>query len=213
MPEHAQGPRRGPAYRIETARLVIRCYQPADAAMSQAAVNASLPELRPWMPWAHHEPVPVEQKAQLFRKFRSQFDLAQDYPYGAFSPDERELLGSTGLHPRIGPDALEIGYWIATAHAGKGLATEMAGALVRVGFEVEQVNCIEIRCDPNNGASAAVARKLGFTHEATFRQRSPRPDGSKHYLMVWSLFADEYPQSPAAEQPLRAFDVLGKQIL
>lgn len=208
-----QAQRPGPAYRIETERLVIRCYRPEDAPQSKLAVDASLPELRPWMPWAGHEPSPVEAKAELFRKFRAQFDLGQDYPYAIFSSDERELYGSTGLHPRIGPDALEIGYWIATAHHGKGLATEAAGALVRVAFEVEKINCIEIRCDPNNVKSAAVPRKLGFNHETTIRQRSPRPDGSKHHLMIWSLFADEYPSSPAAKLPVRAFDVMGKEIL
>jgi RimJ/RimL family protein N-acetyltransferase len=216
MPERNEQPSeppKGPAYRIETERLVIRCYQPTDAALSKAAIDASLDELRQWMPWAHHEPVPVEQKADLFRKFRGQFDHGQDYPYAVFSPDERELYGSTGLHARIGPDALEIGYWVATAHHRKGFATELAAAMTRVGFEVEKVHRIEIRCDPLNTRSFAVARKLGFTHEATLSRRLPQPDGSRRDVMLWTLFAEDYPQSPAAQLPLRAFDLLGKPLL
>jgi hypothetical protein len=41
-------------YRIETDRLVIRCYQPSDAAMLLAAITESLDHLRPFMPWAMH---------------------------------------------------------------------------------------------------------------------------------------------------------------
>lgn len=37
-------------YRIETARLVIRCYDRADAPLLKAAVDASVEHLRPWMP-------------------------------------------------------------------------------------------------------------------------------------------------------------------
>ena len=36
-----------PPYRIETDRLVIRCYDPRDSAPSQEAVDASIEHLRP----------------------------------------------------------------------------------------------------------------------------------------------------------------------
>src|SRR5262245_41910016 len=105
-----QVPLPGPAYRIETERLVVRCYQPADAPLLKAAIDASLDWLRPWMPWAQNEPRPVAEKVSLLRQFRGAFDLGQDFPYGVFNPEETELLGSCGLHLRVGPDAREIGY-------------------------------------------------------------------------------------------------------
>ena len=46
----------GPAYRIHTQRLVLRCWQPTDAPLLKAAIDASLEHLRPWLPWAQHEP-------------------------------------------------------------------------------------------------------------------------------------------------------------
>jgi RimJ/RimL family protein N-acetyltransferase len=206
-------PRTGPAYRIETDRLVVRCYQPSDAALLKAAIDASLDALRPWMPWAHNEPQPVAEKVSLLRQFRGRFDLGQDFVYGAFDRAETESLGSSGLHARLGPGAREIGYWVHAAHAGKGLATEIAGALTRTGFEIEQLHRIEIHCSPDNARSMAVARKLGYVHEATLRERFEQPDGSRRDTMIWTMFARDYPASPAAATRLRAFDVTGQPLL
>jgi len=60
------------------------------------------------MPWAHNEPQTLEEKVELVRGFRGQFDTDQDYVYGIFSRDESEVLGGTGLHKRHGEDAFEI---------------------------------------------------------------------------------------------------------
>jgi RimJ/RimL family protein N-acetyltransferase len=203
----------GPAYRIETERLVLRCYQPTDAPLLKAAIDASLDWLRPWMPWAGDEPRPLAEKVNLLRQFRGRFDLGQDFPYGAFNPDETELLGSSGLHTRVGPGAREIGYWMHVAHAGLGLATEMVGALTRIGFEIEKLHRIEIHCAPDNARSIAVARKLGYLHEGTLRQRMQLADGSRRDTMIWTLFAGDYPNSPAAGARLRAFDASGQHLL
>jgi len=205
--------RPGPAYRIETDRLVVRCYQPGDAALLKTAIDASLDALRPWMPWALAEPEPLAAKVQRLREFRGRFDLGQDFTYGVFDRGETELVGSTGLHTRLGPGAREIGYWVHAAHTGQGLATEIAGALTRVGFEVERLHRIEIHCAPDNVRSMAVARKLGYIHEATLRKRVTGADGTLRDTMIWTLFGSDYPASPAAAMTVRAYDVLGQPLL
>jgi RimJ/RimL family protein N-acetyltransferase len=209
MPENTSGP----AYRIETQRLVLRCWQPADAPLLKAAIDASLEHLRPWMAWATHEPEEVEAKVKRLRLFRGRFDLDEDYVYGIFTPAEDAVVGGTGLHTRRGKEAREIGYWIAAGHINQGLATEASAALTRVAFEINGVQRVEIRCDPANARSAAVPRKLGFTHEATLRKRLPLSDNSMRDVMIWTLFADEYPDSPAAGAEIRAYDAAGRSIL
>src|SRR5574338_986969 len=101
-----------PAYRIETRRLVLRCYNPSDAPLLAESVTESVEHLRPWMPWVYAEPEPLQAKVQRLKRFRGQFDLGQDFIYGIFNPENTRLLGGTGLHTRLGDSALEIGYWI-----------------------------------------------------------------------------------------------------
>ncbi len=202
----------GPVYRIEAPRLVVRCWEPRDAPLLKAAIDASLEHLRPWMPFVAYEPQPLQSKVDLIRKWRSLFDSNTDYVYGIFTPDEAQAVGSSGLHTRLGPHAREIGYWIHAGFTHRGYATETAAALTRVAFEVDCVERIEIHCDALNVYSAAVPRKLGYTLDATLRRRDAGRR-EPHDTMVWSLFADEYPHSPAASQEIRAFDVIGRPLL
>ena len=201
----------GPAYRIVTPRLVIRCWEPADAPLLKAAIDASIEHLIPWMPWAANEPTDIETKIALIRRFRGQFDLCQDFTYGIFDQEETQVFGGTGLHTRLGPDAREIGYWVRADQIGRGVATETAGALTRVAFEVDKLDRVEIHCDADNVRSASVPRKLGFTHEATLRKR--RVGGKVRDTMMWTLLADEYPGSRAATVPVEASDAIGRRIL
>ncbi len=206
-------PSSGPAYRVHTHRLVLRCWNPVDVPLLQAAINESLEHLRPWMPWANSEPQDIETKIERMRHWRAKFDLGQDFVYGIFSRDETRVLGGTGLHTRVGEGAREIGYWIHKDYINQGLASEASAALVRVAFEIDRVARIEIHCDPGNARSAAVPRKLGFTNEAILRKRLLFLDGQMGDSMIWTLFDDGYPSSPAASAEIEAFDVVGRRIL
>jgi RimJ/RimL family protein N-acetyltransferase len=201
-----------PAYRIETERLVVRCYQPSDAHLLAESVTESLEHLKPWMPWAHNEPVPFVEKEKRVVHFRGTFDLNENYVYGIFNKEETKLLGSTGLHPRLGDNELEIGYWIHKDYVRRGLVTESTAALIKVGFEIVHVHRIEIHCDPRNIASASVPRKLGFTHEGTLRAKTPFLD---HWSdsMVWGLLETEYPQTPSVQAQIKVFDANGNPLL
>lgn len=202
----------GPAYRIETQRLVIRCFDPADAPLLTAAVESSIEHLRPWLPWAHSEPVSAQDRVNTLRSFRARFDLGQDFFYGIFNRDESELLGGTGLHTRRGPQIREIGYWIRAGATRRGFATESAAALVRVAFEIERVRRVEIRCDPTNVASSAVPHKLGFAREGLLRQ-SEDFLGTGRDTELWSLVAEEYAAGAAKSVPLRACGAAGEILL
>ncbi|MDD2923300.1 MAG: GNAT family protein [Anaerolineales bacterium] len=202
-----------PAYRIETKRLVIRCWHPQDAPLQKRAVDESREHLKAWMPWAQGEPEPLQNHIERLRSFRGKFDLGQDFAYGIFNADETRALGGTGLHTRLGEDAREIGYWIHTDFINQGLATETSAALVKVAFEILKLNRVEIHCDPQNFRSAAVPKKLGFNLEAVLRQRIKLEDGKWRDAMIWSLFADAYPASPSAAAEIAAFDAAGRRFI
>jgi len=203
----------GPAYRVRTRRLILRCWDPRDAEALKSAIDASLDHLRAWMPWAVDEPEVLQEKIDRLRRWRGKFDLGQDFVYGVFGPDDREVLGSCGLHTRVGDKAREIGYWIHVDHINQGLATEVAAALTKVAFEIDGVVRVEIRCDPRNVRSAAVPRKLGFVHEATLRQRITDAQGDRRDSMIWTLLTEDYAASRAQQADVKAYDAVGRRIL
>lgn len=207
--------RRVPPYRIETERLVVRCWQPSDAVAAKEAIDSSLDHLRRWMDWAADEPEPVGLKMQRMRRFRGRFDLGEDFVYAIFDREERRVLGGTGLHTRIGPKALEIGYWVRADAQGMGLISESTAALTRSAFELCGVDRVEIHCDPENTRSAAIPRRLGFIDEGVLRLRHPAMDGTPNArdVQLFSLFAAGYADSPCAAAEFDAFDAVGERLL
>ncbi len=199
-------------YRIETERLVVRCYEPGDAPLVKEAIDSSLDHLRDWMPWADSEPQTLEEKAELIETFRAMWEAGENFVYGIFSADESRLLGGTGLHARVGPGGLEIGYWVRADSTRQGIVTESTAALTWVGFEICRADRIEIRIDPDNTASLGVPRKLGFTEEATLRRRLPSRHGEPlRDVVIHTMFREDY--DPAIAPGLRALDDAGKQVL
>lgn len=200
-----------PAYRVETARTVLRCWRPADAPLLANAVTASVEHLRPWMPWVESEPEELAVKVARLRTFRAHFDLDQEYIYGIFDPAEERVLGGTGLHGGLGDGVLEIGYWIHADQVNQGLATEVSAALTKVAFEINRVHRVEIHCDPSNTQSAAVPRKLGFIHETTRRSYLQLADGTYRDTMIWTMLAPEYSERLPATATITAYDSCGRR--
>ena len=192
------------AFRIATERLVLRCWDPADAGLMKEAIDASLDHLRPWMPWAAAEPSTLEQKRSLLARFAEDFARGDDAVYGIFEPDERRVVGGTGLHPRLDGNAREIGYWIRADATGRGLGSEATAALTRVAFEVDAVEWMEIHCDPANHRSAAIPRRLGY-------DLADGLDGNGH--LVFRMPRDAYAGSPAANAAVQAYDDAGARVL
>jgi RimJ/RimL family protein N-acetyltransferase len=199
-------------YRIETERLVIRCYDPADAPLLKDAVDRSHDHLWPWMDWTPAEPEPLDVVVDRLRTFRGQFDNDENWIMGVFSRDESRCVGGTGLHPRTGADAIEVGYWIAADAIGQGYATEVLAVLTRVGFEASGFDRIDVRVATSNDRSAAIPRKLGFTLEGTLRRTAPRREGPKEDAFAFSMLREELVGSPCLGYDYTAYDVVGNEL-
>lgn len=178
--------------RIETPRLILRRWRPEDAPRLKALVDANLDHLRPWMPWAMQEPSPVETIIDRLERFERHHREGLEWTMAIFLGDDETLIGGAGLHPRIGPDALEIGYWIAEPHTRRGYATETAAALTSAAFALPQIEHVEIRCDPRNVASARVPAKLGYLHAETLSANTTTPTGEPRDTMVWRIARAEH---------------------
>ena len=153
--------------RLKGSDIVLRRWQPSDAPLLLDAIAASLPELRRWTPWVIPDPFEVGVLAERLAKFHLQFDGGETFIYGVFDPSESEVLGQAGLYARIGPNALEVGYFLRSDATGRGIATEATRLLVDVAFRVIGVERVEARCEPGNTSSVAIPRRLGFSLRET----------------------------------------------
>jgi RimJ/RimL family protein N-acetyltransferase len=196
-------------YRIETPRLVLRCPEVADVRAVHEGLLESLDALRPWMPWAAGEPVSLDDRIRVIQGMRAGFDRGEDFAFMAYDAATGGFVGGMGLHPRVGPGGLELGYWIRRTAQGRGLAGEGAGALLRAAFEHMNADRVEIRIEPSNTASQRVVAKLGIPREVTLLRRFPR-DGKLRDVDVYTLYADAFPQTPAANGKVRFLDALGR---
>ncbi len=148
---------------ITTPNLIIRPYVVSDAEELRNAITETLDSLMPWMPWALNEPQDVHQKAELINSWTDARNNGRDFVYAIF--DKSNIFaGSTGLHPRVGPGALETGYWIRRKFQGRGFATEAAYAMTKCGLKYGDIEKMIIKCDAKNEISSRIPRRLGFTY-------------------------------------------------
>jgi RimJ/RimL family protein N-acetyltransferase len=179
-----------PPDRIDLPGYVLRRMTVQDAPAVSAAASESLEHLRPWMPWATPDGVSVE--TQRLRMSGPAWSWAPDgdYAYGAFLADGR-LVASLGLHRRVGPGALEIGYWVHVDHVRRGIATASARALTDVGFALPGIRRMEIHCDAANHASAAVPARLGYRLVGS-EEHEPEAPGEEGRRLVWVVYEREW---------------------
>jgi ribosomal-protein-serine acetyltransferase len=162
----------------------LRELREGDAEAFNAAVHASLAELRPWMPWAAEEPRTVEERLELIRRWARERRDGGDHSLGIFL--DGEVAGACGLHRRIGPGGLEIGYWVRSDLTGRGIATEAARRLCEFAFADPAVDYVEIHHDRANPASGRIPAKLGF-ERVEEHPRAPEAPGEEGIEVVWRL--------------------------
>ncbi|HEV3128979.1 MAG TPA: GNAT family N-acetyltransferase [Solirubrobacteraceae bacterium] len=147
--------------RIEGADgILLRRWTPADGEGLNRAVAESADHLRPWMAWIAQEPISIAQRQSLIDEWNRQWASGGDAYLGVFL--DGRIVGGCGLHRRIAPDGLEIGYWIHCGLVRRGLGTNVACLLVKAALAVPGISHVEIHHDRANVASSGIPRKLGF---------------------------------------------------
>jgi RimJ/RimL family protein N-acetyltransferase len=197
-------------YRIETARVILRCYAPSDAAAMSETILRNHEHLIRWMPWAVKDQHTVPFCTDLIRSFRGKYDLGMDYAMGVFDVRDGRYIGGTGVHPRVGEGALEIGYWMDERYAGQGFATHIAAALTKVCFEYEGMYRMNIHMQVGNIASERIPLRLGYQREGRLRQRIPLAAGGHADVYFFSMLREEYDASEIKAMPLKAYGFDGQ---
>ncbi|MBK8899991.1 MAG: GNAT family N-acetyltransferase [Anaerolineaceae bacterium] len=163
-------------YQFETERLLIRGSMPGDGVTVRTAVLESLPELKPWLPWAANVATEEEYEV-LVREGQVKYLAREDFWLLLFLKGSNTLIGCSGLHdPNWTVPSFEIGYWLHSHHTGHGYMTEAVHGICDFAFTHFGAKRLLIRCDSENERSASVARRCGFTFEGTHRH------DSRHHL-------------------------------
>lgn len=165
------------------------------------AIRMSLDHLRPWMPWAAQEPT-VEAQHRVVADADTGWLDGSQFVYGVYESASGELVGGAGLHRRVGPGSIEIGYWVRADRTRRGYARLAAGALTRAALGLAGVGRVEIHCDQANVASAAVPRSLGYRLDR-IEDSERLTSGDSGRSMVWLLTAADHPadHQPAGRRP------------
>lgn len=138
-----------------TRRLVLRRFAPADAA-AFAAINA--------------DPLVTRYLGGPMSRAESDAALARilaQRPYARWAIErDGVLLGYCGLGPHVlVPDDVEIGWRLASAVWGQGIATEAATAVRDLAFGTYGLRRLVAVVHPDNVASVRVAEKIGMAYE------------------------------------------------
>jgi RimJ/RimL family protein N-acetyltransferase len=106
----------------------------------------------------------VERQIELYRE--------RAFCLWKLLPKERGgLIGFCGLQPLQDTPDIEIGWWLARAWWGRGLATEAARAALHDGFTRVGLGRIVAIAQPANTASIRIMLKLGMRYERMIEPR------------------------------------------
>ena len=138
-----------------TPRLLLRPGFPEDAPMMAAAIaDEAIVRNLATAPWPYRM-----RDAEAFLA-RPRDPVLPSFLIFERTSKAPRLVGSCGLGRRPS-GAVELGYWIARAHWGRGLASEACAALVAIARAMG-LDQLEASHFLDNAASGRVLEKLGF---------------------------------------------------
>ena len=114
------------------------------------------------------------------------FDLRNDWTLGdhlswAVRDESDALVGSVSLHHvDLDQGDAEVGYWVAPAARGRGLASRALSAATAYAFETVRLRRVYLYHAVANPASCRVAEKAGFRLEGVLAQSHRYGDGVYH---------------------------------
>jgi ribosomal-protein-serine acetyltransferase len=155
-------------------------------------VVANQERLARWEPWALKIPPLSETRSFLEAGMRNWLD-GSELPVAIVVCEDGlwQVAGAASLRINGYSRSGEIGYWIDGGHEGRGLVTRTVAALLDQAFGPLGIDRVTLHTDPANERSRAVARRLGFTEEATLRQSTAFPQERRDEV-VYGLLADEW---------------------
>ncbi len=167
-------------------RVKLEVLSPGHAQELYDLTDANREYLREWLPW-----LDGTKNISDTNNFITSTTASGAAPTFAVLHDGH-ICGIAGFNEintqhRIG----YLGYWLAQEYVGNGIITTAVEALIKMGFNDHKLNKIEVHCAENNLKSRAIPERLGFTHEATLKDREWLYNRYVNHV-IYSMLQSEY---------------------
>ncbi len=174
--------------------VVLRALRGRDRAEWEALRRANEDWLAPWEASAPSDPYGTAARRRRFAQLVRAYD--RDAHRGVLQPFCIEVGGA--LVGQMHLNGIEwgatrsgnAGYWVARAAAGRGVATTALAALVDHAFLGLGLHRVAVDVHPDNVASLAVVRRLGFREEGV-RYRYMHIAGAWRDLVAFALTVED----------------------
>lgn len=183
--------------RLETERLILRPFDPADAKeVQRLAGDRAIADTTLNIPHPY-----VDGEAEKWiSTHRPKFEAGEFATFALVLRDSGMLIGAMSLHFSQRFDRAELGYWIGRPYWNEGYCTEAGQAVLRYGFTEWKLNRIHANYLRRNAASGRVMQKLGMSREGVLRQHVKKW-GKYEDIVVCAILREDWQKktgSPAA---------------
>ncbi|MGI9667885.1 MAG: GNAT family N-acetyltransferase [Acidimicrobiia bacterium] len=172
-------------------RLVIRPFRRRDVAPMHDAIEASLADLQPWLPWVDGYDRGVAQRFVRESVAAWADRRAFDFTIRTIDEPNRHIGNVSVWHTSLQNEIGEVGYWIRSDETGKGYGAEATTRAVQIGFEELHMHKVQLRIAVGNTRSDRIAERLGFTKEGILRDEVKVGNRWLDHT-VWSLLEPEW---------------------
>ncbi len=152
---------------FETERLILRPWTVDDA--EDAFAIFGNPEVTQWLGGSGF-PDRLEQMPAIVERWQARYEELGKQGFGFWASESKEtgrVVGGTVLKPlpadnNMPTEEIEVGWYLAPPHWGRGYATEAASRIVQYALEELALPEIYAIVKPGNHRSVAVTTRLGM---------------------------------------------------
>ncbi|HEX8956121.1 MAG TPA: GNAT family protein [Burkholderiaceae bacterium] len=165
--------------------IAMRLIERRDAAALFELVDSGRADFEQWIPFVSKTRSPEDAFNYIVR-FLDMYKEGKGYVYGLW--DGKKMIGNVMIKDIDDlAKTAEIGYMVARAYRGQGLALAACRRFIDFIFLELGFQKVVLCCDDRNDASIAIARRLGFEVEGVIR-RCVVINGELCNTMHWALF-------------------------
>jgi ribosomal-protein-serine acetyltransferase len=149
----------------------IRRYEESDVEAMVAAARESTAEVLPWLPWCHAEYSEVDAMGWI--RATREGHLAGTMHEFAIIDSTGVYAGGCGINQIARMSGVaNLGYWVRSSLAGRGIAAAAVLQLVPWAFQHTELHRLEIVAAVENRRSQRVAEKVGAHRDAVLGKRT-----------------------------------------